>query len=213
MSNIINKLICLKLNKAWQPVGYSTVGKAIVDLAAGISAKALDLEYELDNNGEPIGDPISMNPVEWDEWLKLPVRPYDFSVHYANGQKVMRVPTVLIARNFNKMPVKRFKGKPSKDAIWIRDEGIDQYTGKPLRRDEATIDHVIPQSKGGPDSWENLVTTHKSINSEKGNLLNEEAGLKLIRKPKAPSPVPISLLIREVRHRDWRPFLVKIDKK
>lgn len=210
MSNIANKLICLKLNKAWQPVGYSTVGKALVDLAAGVSARALDLEYEVDENGEPIGDPISMTPVDWDTWLTLPCRPYDLVIH--TSKMAVRVPTVLIARNFNKMPVKKFKGKPSKDAIWIRDEGIDQYTGKPLRREDATIDHVLPQSKGGRDSWENLVTTHRDINSEKGNKLNSEAGLKLIRPAKAPSPVPISLLIREVRHRDWRPFLVKIDK-
>lgn len=210
MSNIANKLICLKLNKAWQPVGYSTVGKALVDLAAGVSARALDLDYELDENGEPIGDPISMTPVDWETWLTLPCRPYDLVIH--TSKMAVRVPTVLIARNFNKMPVKKFKGKPSKDAIWIRDEGIDQYTGMPLRREDATIDHVVPQSKGGHDSWENLVTTHRDINSEKGNKSNSEAGLKLIRAPKVPAPVPISLLIREVRHRDWRPFLVKIDK-
>jgi hypothetical protein len=210
MSNIANKLICLKLNKAWQPVGHSTVGKALVDLAAGISARALDLGYELDENGEPIGDPIYMNPVDWDTWLTLPCRPYDLVIH--TSKMAVRVPTVLIAKNFNKMPMKKFKGKPSKDAIWIRDDGVDQYTGKRLRREDATIDHVVPQSKGGHDSWENLVTTHRDINSGKGNKSNSEAGLELIRPAKAPLPIPISLLIREVKHRDWRPFLVKIDK-
>lgn len=208
MNDIINKLIVLKLNKSWQPVGYSTVGRAIVDLSAGLSAKALDLEYELDEDGMPIGDPISMNTLEWEDWVKLPVRVFDLSVSYSNGNKQMRVPTVLIAKNFNKMPVKKFKGKPSKDAIWHRDGGIDQYTGKLLKREDATIDHVLPQSKGGKDTWENLVTTHRDINSEKGNSLNDEAGLKLIRVPKAPLPVPLSMLIREVRHRDWAPFLI-----
>jgi hypothetical protein len=210
MSDISNKLITLKLNKQWMPVGYSTVGKALVDLAAGVSARALDLGYELDENGEPIGDPIYMNPVDWETWLTLPCRPYDLVIH--TSKMAVRVPTVLIARTFNKMPMKKFKGKPSKDAIWIRDEGVDQYTGKPLRRDEATIDHILPQSKGGRDTWENLVTTHRDVNSEKGNKLNSEAGLKLIRQPTTPRPVPISLLIREVRHRDWKSFLIKIDK-
>lgn len=210
MSNIANKLIVLKLNKAWQPVGYSTVQKAIVDLAACVSAKALDLEYELDENGDPIGDPISMNPVDWETWLTLLVRPFDLAINTARMK--VRVPTVLIAKTFNKMPIKKFKGKPSKDAIWIRDEGIDQYTGQPLRREDATIDHIVRQSKGGRDTWENLVTTHRKINTTKGNRSNAEAGLQLIRPAKAPAPVPISLLIREVRHRDWRPFLVKIDK-
>jgi hypothetical protein len=210
MSNIINKIIVLKLNKAWQPVGYSTVGKAIVDLAGGLSARAIDLEYELDENGEPIGDPISMNPVDWDTWMTLPVRPYDLTV--SSAELVMRVPTVLIAKNFSKMPVKKFKGKPSKDAIRIRDQNICQYTGKVLKGDEVTIDHVIPQSRGGRDTWENLATTSKELNSMKGNRLNEEIGLKLIRPLVAPKPMPLSMLIREIKHRDWKPFLMKVER-
>ena len=215
MKSIINRVTVFKLNKAWQVVGQSTIGKAIVDLAGGLSAKAIDFEYELDADGNPFGDAISMNPVEWEQWLELPVRPWemDDAIHYGNGNKIMRAPTVLIAKNFNKMPVKKFKGKPSKDAIWIRDEGIDQYTGEYLRRDEATIDHVLPQSKGGRDTWENLVVTHRDVNSKKGNRLNHEAGLTLIRPAKTPAPVPISLLIRDVKHPDWKPFLVKVDKK
>ena len=209
MNDIINKNIVLKLNKSWQPLTQSTVGRALVDLAGGISAMALDLQYEVDDEGNPIGDPISMIPVDWDTWITLPVRSYDLYVTYAGGNKRMRVPTVIIAKNFNKMPVKRFRGKPSKDAIWHRDGGIDQYTGLPLKREHATIDHVLPQSKGGRDTWENLVTTHKDINSKKGNNLNEEIGLKLIRKPTVPSPVPLSLLINEVRHRDWKPFIIQ----
>jgi hypothetical protein len=46
--SIINKVIVLKLNKAWQAVGYSSVGRAIVDLAAGVSAKALDFDFAKD---------------------------------------------------------------------------------------------------------------------------------------------------------------------
>lgn len=219
MSNIINKLIVLKLNRAWQPVGYSTVGRSIVDLAAGLSARALDFDYEkdadgnyiLDEYGEPVGNPIVMNPVDWEAWMTLPIRPFDEIVHYGNGEKIMRVPTVLIAKNFNKMPVKTFRGKPSKEAIWIRDGGVDQYTGKKLKREDATIDHVIPQSRGGRDDWNNLVSTHKKINSEKGNKLNTEAGLKLIREPIAPKPMPLSAMIRDIKHPTWKPFLVNVD--
>lgn len=209
MSSIIDKLIVLKLNRNWQPVGYSTVGKAIVDLAGGISAKALDLQYDVNDEGEPVGDPIAMNPVSWDEWITLPVRPYDLVIHYGSqGSKVMRVPTVLVANNFAKMPMKKFRGKPSKEGVWIRDGGIDQYTGKPLTKQDATIDHILPKAKGGKDVWENLALCHKKINTEKGDRLNHEVGLRLIRQPKEPKPVPLSQLIREARHRDWKPFLL-----
>jgi 5-methylcytosine-specific restriction endonuclease McrA len=206
--SIINKLIVLKLNKNWQPVGYSTVGKAIVDLAGGISAQALDLQYEVDGDGEPVGDPIAMVPTNWEEWVDLPVRPYDLVVHYgSHGSKSMRVPTVLIARNFAEMPKKHFKGKPSKDGIWIRDGGICQYSGRPLTKAEATIDHVLPRARGGKDTWENEVLSAKDINTKKGDKLNSEIGLKLIRLPKVPRPIPLCNLIREARHRDWKPFL------
>ncbi len=212
--NIINKTQVLKLNSMWQAVDQSTVGKALVDLAAGKSALALDVEYEKDNDGKYIvdddGNPCGESwatPVDWDTWIKLPVREFDGVIHYGNGNKTMRAPTVLIAKNYSKMPRKIFKGKPSKDAIWIRDSGIDQYTGKKLNRHDATIDHVLPQSKGGKNTWENLVTTSKEINAKKGNKLNHEVGLKLVREPKVPRPIPFIQLIREIRHPDWKPHL------
>jgi 5-methylcytosine-specific restriction endonuclease McrA len=212
--SIINRTQVLKLNSAWQAVGQSTVGKALVDMAAGQSALALDIEYEKDERGEYILDengwPVGQSwprAVTWEEWIQLPVRSFDDVIHYCNGSKVMRAPTVIIAKNFGRMPKKIFKGKPSKDAIWIRDRGIDQYTGKKLKRENATIDHVIPQSRGGPNTWENLALTAKEINSKKGNKLNHEVGLTLINEPKAPRPIPLSHLIREIRHFSWKPHL------
>ena len=44
MKNIENKAIVLKLNKNWQPVGYSIVSTAIVDLCAGFSCEAIDID-------------------------------------------------------------------------------------------------------------------------------------------------------------------------
>ena len=209
MENIIEKTVVLKLNKNWKVVGQSTVGRAIVDLAAGISADAVDIEYNRDSMGNPIGDAITLRPVKWDEWITLAVRPGDLVVHYGNGLKTMRAPTVLIAKNYDKMPKKTFKGKPSKDGVRIRDGNTCQYTGKKLAKEDITIDHVTPKSRGGKDTWENLAVSSKEINSKKGNKLNSEVGLKLIRKPKAPSPIPMCKLIKEARHPDWNAFLEK----
>src|ERR1035438_2196596 len=101
--SIINKTQVLKLNSAWQAVGTSTVQKAIVDLAAGKSARALDMEYEKDENGnykfDADGQPIPIKewarPVDWDEWITLPVRTdIDNVIHYGRyGEKTMRAPT------------------------------------------------------------------------------------------------------------------------
>ena len=215
--SVINRTIVLKLNAAWQAVGVSTVAKAIVDLSAGQSAMALDFEYDkdeagnyiLDEHGMPVGEPYP-RAVDWATWITLPVRSWemDDAIHYGHdGQKLMRAPTVLIAKNYYKMPRKSFKGKPSKDAIYIRDGGVDQYTGKKLKRDEATIDHIHPKSRGGKDVWENLALTSKEINSRKGNKLNHEIGLKLIRQPKAPKSMTAMELIRDIKHPTWKPHL------
>ena len=215
--SVINRTIVLKLNRNWQAIGVSTVAKAIVDLSAGQSAEALNFEYEkdengnyiLDENGSPASEP-TCQAVDWATWVTLPVRSWekDDAIHYGHdGEKLMRAPTVLIAKNYYKMPRKSFKGKPSKDAIYLRDGGVDQYTGKKLKRDEATIDHVLPKSKGGRDDWENLALTSKDINSRKGNKLNHEIGLKLIRPPKAPRPMTAMEMIRDIKHPTWKPHL------
>jgi 5-methylcytosine-specific restriction endonuclease McrA len=212
MNNVANKLICLNLNANWQPVGFKTVKDAIVDLCGAESngkpsTMALDIEYELDENGQPIFDEAkSMNPVSWEEWMMLPIRPWDLAIN--SPTRSIRVPTVIIATNFNKMPIKTFKGKPSKDGIWNRDQGICQYTGKKLSKDQSTIDHVIPRSKGGLDTWTNMVVCDKSLNSKKGNKMNSELGLKLKKEPVEPSPTPVSALIREAKHHTWKHFLI-----
>ena len=210
--SVVNKAICLNLNANWQPVGFKTVKDAIIDLCGSDNngkptSLALDIDYELDQNGDPImSEAKSMNPVSWAEWMLLPIRSWDLTISSVN--RIYRVPTVIIATNYSKMPVKYFKGKPSKDAIYNRDNGICQYSGKKVDRHSATVDHIVPRSKGGADSWTNLVLCSKDINSKKGNKTNSEAGLTLLKDPVAPQPIPVYALIKEAKHEDWKHFLM-----
>lgn len=106
------------------------------------------------------------------------------------------------------MPKKRFADIPSKNAIRLRDGNIDQYTGKLISNPkDMTIDHVIPKYKGGSHSWDNLVLTTTSTNNKKGNKLNHEAGLNLIRQPKKPNDIEIWETIKKLQHPDWKIFL------
>ena len=212
MNTVANKLICLNLNSAWQPVGFKTVKEAIIALCAAdadgkANSLALDINYNILDNGEPdLSEPKSMNPVSWSDWINLPVRSWDFSI--SSPSMTIRVPTVIISANFSKMPMKHFKGKPSKDAIYNRDRGTCQYTGKKIDRHHATVDHVVPRSRGGEDTWTNLVLCSKEVNTKKGNSLNSEVGLNLLKNPLAPQPVPVYSLIREAKHNDWKHFLI-----
>ena len=206
MRDIAHKAIVLKLNKRWKPVGVELVSKTICDLMTGV-VEAMDIVYALNEDGSPNTEQYEyINPVSWDEWVKLPVRPWDLSIHSAFMH--IRVPTVVITKHYAKIPEKKFKGKPTKEGLFIRDNGVDAYTGHELAFEDATIDHVLPKDRGGLDTYENTVLTTKEINNGKGNKLNSEAGLTLLVNPHHPKPIKVSHTIRKARHQDWKHFLV-----
>jgi 5-methylcytosine-specific restriction endonuclease McrA len=210
MKDIANKSICLKLNKSWQALRVCLVSETIVDLVAGV-VDALDIQYVIDADGNPDTSQYDyVNPIGWDEWIKLPVRSWDFAIH--TSKMTIRVPTVVISRNYNKMPVKKYRGKPTKEALFHRDGGVDIYTGKEINFDHATIDHILPRSRGGSDTFENTGLTTKEINNGKGNQLNSEIGLFPKFKPMLPRDIPVHHTIRKIRHDDWKFFLTHLKK-
>lgn len=71
----------------------------------------------------------------------------------------------------------------SRRDVLRRDRQTCQYCG---RRTHLTLDHVLPRSKGGQHTWENVVTACERGNSRKGDRTPEQAGLTLRTLPKAP---------------------------
>lgn len=67
--------------------------------------------------------------------------------------------------------------------ILRRDKHTCQYCNSTKK---LTLDHVIPRSKGGPHTWDNVVTACEKCNSHKGDRTPEKAGMTLHTKPKAP---------------------------
>jgi 5-methylcytosine-specific restriction endonuclease McrA len=135
--------------------------------------------------------------------VKLPLRDFDFSI--STPKLHLRVPTVIVSTQFDRMPVRN--PRVTRAAVFERDQGVCQYTGEFVGKSGGNLDHVVPRDRGGRDSFENLVWAKKEVNSLKANRLPHEAGLRLRRKPKAPSPLPASATIREAKHPDWRHFL------
>jgi hypothetical protein len=72
--------------------------------------------------------------------------------------------------------------RPTRANILLRDEETCQYCGKRSR--DLTLDHVIPRSRGGQSTWENLVASCRSCNGRKGNRLPKDSGMHLIRPPR-----------------------------
>ncbi len=210
--SVIDKPITLALNANWMPIGTRSVRDAIVAMnsvgegSEKNAAVGLDIVYKQNEDGSyDFSQPLTMIPTPWEEWIKLPILPYHDVIHSAMMD--VRVPTVVLAMGYHKMPNKTFR--PSKKTIYERDKGICQYTGKKVSYNSGTLDHVTPKSKGGKDTFENLVLCAPEVNFKKGNKSNKEAGLKLLKQPKAPLPMPVMALITEARHADWKWFLAK----
>jgi len=112
----------------------------------------------------------------------------------------MEAPSVLRLRYFVKVPF-RAQAPLTRRAVFARDDWTCQYCGAPAEN----LDHVVPRSRGGTHTWENVVAACRRCNSRKENRLPEDAGLRLHRGPFAPADgFRLSLGRLEP---EWEPFL------
>ena len=207
MAEILNAPIVLRLNGNYQRLGFSTVSDAFKAMMGGVHGSmpyiALDIQHELNEDGTPNYNVTPVfYPTSFEDWLKLDIRPWDMSI--GGVRQRIRVPTVVICPNFKKMPNK--DRRPTAKAIRERDNNTCQYTGVRLTNRNFSLDHIIPRSRGGTNTWENLVACDKELNSKKGNQLNHEIGLKLARKPVVPKSIPLCSLVTDIKHPDHSYF-------
>jgi 5-methylcytosine-specific restriction endonuclease McrA len=97
----------------------------------------------------------------------------------------------------------------SRKNLYVRDRGRCQYCGGTFDHKALTYDHVVPRSRGGQTDWTNVVTCCAACNLKKGGKTPEEAGMSLIRKPKAPIWIPlltVSLGLKETPG-PWKDYL------
>lgn len=111
-------------------------------------------------------------------------------------------PSIVRLKMFVRVPYRKIM--LSRKNILRRDRFRCQYCGS---REKLTVDHVLPKSRGGRDTWLNLVAACTSCNNRKGSHTPEEARMPLRRKPFRPSHV---MFIRDyVGNLDdtWKPYL------
>ena len=152
--------------------------------------------------------PLSLWP--WQEAVKAAfldrvqiVAEYDTEVH--SPSMTLRLPSVVVLRDFVK-PARypaftRFN-------LFLRDEFQCQYCGS---KGEMTFDHVVPRSKGGRTTWENVVAACGRCNLKKANLTPKQAGLRLNRRPRRPEAGELQNQGRKFPpnylHESWMDFL------
>jgi 5-methylcytosine-specific restriction endonuclease McrA len=100
---------------------------------------------------------------------------------FRSEKLTVQVPSVLRLKYFVKVPY-RARATLSRRAVLVRDSFECQYCGSRAEN----VDHVIPRSRGGTHTWENVVACCRRCNSKKENRLPREAGLHLREMPRAP---------------------------
>lgn len=110
-------------------------------------------------------------------------------------------PTVIRLVTYVHVP-RRFRRQVTNTFLFARDGYRCQYCGRhrgQLKgRQFLTKDHVLPLSRGGGNSWENVVASCSSCNNLKGDLLPWEAGMKLLAEPRKPNYVRLVWTVRRV---------------
>lgn len=98
---------------------------------------------------------------------------------------------------------KMFSNKPTRNLIYKRDGYTCSYCGS---KENLTIDHITPSSRGGEDTWENLVSACEKCNVLKGNRTPEEANMTLNIIPKNPFN-KLHLIINTSNVSDWKQYV------
>ena len=120
----------------------------------------------------------------------------------------MAMPSVIRLLEYRRIPHQT--RALSRKNILLRDRNTCQYCSVVLPSSELTLDHVIPRSRGGNSTWENLVACCHDCNRRKGNqLLHELTDMKLLREPRPFSLHTSRHIMRMIGSADpsWRRYL------
>ena len=118
-----------------------------------------------------------------------------------SSSRAIPVPLVIRLVKYVRLPHRRVPA--TRSAIMLRDAYTCQYCGTAPGRLQLTVDHVIPRSRGGGHTWQNLVTACTRCNQKKGSNTPEEAQMTLMSKPFEPTYVALVLLSNPTATARW----------
>ncbi|HEY8426802.1 MAG TPA: HNH endonuclease [Sandaracinaceae bacterium] len=181
----------LVLNRSYQPVRITDAQQGFAMLYLG-RARALDASYE---------------PHDFWQWAAREPREGDEAIGTSRG--AICIPRVLLLHDYNRVP--RAPLRLSRRHVYMRDDYTCQYCGARPGVKELNLDHVVPRSRGGRSTWENLVTSCRSCNLRKGWATPEECGMRLRKPPVRPSwSMALQLAAQRRRFAEWEPFLAAV---
>ena len=96
---------------------------------------------------------------------------------------------------------------PNRANVLWRDNNQCQYCTKYFKYEHLTMDHVLPKSRGGLNTWENLVTACKKCNQKKGNKTPRESGMAPLHPPRRPKSTLLKALPKGQINESWKEYL------
>lgn len=181
----------LVLNRLWQGINVVCGRRALSLLYSG-KVLAVDREYATH---------------DWPGWVEASEELEKGSGEFVHTVTVrVRVPWVVQHRTYDRLP--RPNVKFTRANIYQRDRFRCQYCGRRAREARLNIDHIVPRSRGGSTTWENVVVACVDCNLRKGDHLPEEVGMEIARPPRRPRWHPAALLgVVDDPPPQWRAFL------
>lgn len=152
-----------------------------------------------------------LNITSWRRAIVLVIKGKAEQVEH-NGKFIysgLPLPTVIRLKHYVRVP---YKDIPlTRRNLLQRDNHSCQYCS--YAGEGLTLDHVVPRSRGGEDSWENIVTACVRCNVKKGNRTPKEANMPLRtlpRKPHSSLYFEVSRQIRSGGHQEWKKYVIGI---
>lgn len=148
---------------------------------------------------------------DFDSWREISElnaeekRPNDDWIRSVNFE--IQVPRVIRLLFYERIP--RRSIRLNRHTILARDEHRCQYCGRRLPSSQLSLDHVIPRSRGGETTWDNVVCACLKCNVKKGGRTPHEAHMPLSQIPRRPTQSPLLMMkLENPKYECWKTWLV-----
>ena len=181
-----------------------------------ISARrAFSLLFKHDHHDKPLAEVVSVEDgryvsYDFDDWRELSQLRLEFEPELHDWVRTVRfyiaVPRIIRVLSFSRVP--RQEVKLNRRNIYVRDGNRCQYCGRRFSTSELSLDHIMPRSRGGGNSWANVVCCCVRCNVQKGGRTPAEAGMRLIKEPVKPRICPVvNISLSSDKYKSWQQFL------
>lgn len=177
--------------------------------------RAFSLLCKYNGANEPIAEIVNVEDgryvsYNFADWAEISAFRREFEPARYDWIRTVRlyiaVPRIVRVLTFSKLP--RQDVKFNRRNLFARDANTCQYCGKRFPTSQLSLDHIVPRSRGGAATWENIVCACLKCNVRKGGRTPQEAHLQLIRDPQKPRRNPVvSITLSDHRYASWRQFL------